>query len=89
MQMLGSRSLLGVPLLRDGRVVGSITLGRAETGGFNDDEVALVQSFAEQAVIAIASAETFARCRSAPRHWPSATANTASGSSSSRQPSTC
>ena len=57
MQMLGSRSLLGVPLLRDGRVVGSITLGRAETGGFNDDEVALVQSFAEQAVIAIASAE--------------------------------
>src|SRR4051812_45899097 len=58
MDRLGSRSLLGVPLLRRGQVVGSIVLGRAEVGGFDAAEVAVVESFAEQAVIAIASATT-------------------------------
>jgi GAF domain-containing protein len=53
------RSLLGVPLLHEGRVVGAIALARSETGGFGDTQVALVQSFAEQAVIAISSAETY------------------------------
>ena len=56
MRRLGSRSLLGVPLLREGRVIGAITLGRDQTGGFGDDQVELVRSFAEQAVIAISSA---------------------------------
>ena len=64
---LGSKSLLGVPLLREGRVVGAIAFGRAEIGGFDAAEVALVESFAEQAVIAITSAETIARCKPAPR----------------------
>ena len=53
------RSLLGVPLLHKGRVVGAIALARSETGGFDEAKVALVQSFAEQAVIAITSAETY------------------------------
>ena len=53
------RSLLGVPLLHKGRVVGAIALARSETGGFDEAKVALVQSFAEQAVIAISSAETY------------------------------
>jgi GAF domain-containing protein len=57
-QRLGTKSLLGVPLLREGRVIGGIVLRRTETGGFDDAQVALVQSFAEQAVIAIASAQT-------------------------------
>jgi two-component system, NtrC family, sensor kinase len=60
---LGSKSLLGVPLLRDGRVVGTIAFGRAETGGFDAAEVALVEAFAEQAVIAIASATTLGELR--------------------------
>jgi GAF domain-containing protein len=57
-QRLGAKSLLGVPLLREGRVIGGSVLRRTETGGFDDAQVALVQAFAEQAVIAIASAQT-------------------------------
>jgi two-component system, NtrC family, sensor kinase len=60
---LGSRSLLGVPLLREGQVVGSIVLDRAEVGGFDASEVAVVEAFAEQAVIAIASATTLGELR--------------------------
>ncbi|MCX7380194.1 MAG: GAF domain-containing protein, partial [Alphaproteobacteria bacterium] len=53
----GYRSMLGVPLLRDGRVIGSISMTRTAAGGFADDDIALVESFAEQAVIAIAGAQ--------------------------------
>jgi two-component system, NtrC family, sensor kinase len=60
---LGSKSLLGVPLLRNGRVVGTIAFGRVEMGGFDAAEVALVEAFAEQAVIAIASAATLGELR--------------------------
>ena len=52
-------SVVGVPLLREGRVAGAIMLSRAEPGGFSDTQVELLQTFAEQAVIAIRSAETF------------------------------
>ena len=63
MRRLGSRSLLGVPLLRERLAVGSIVLGRPEVGGFDDAEITLVQSFAEQAVIAIASARALGELR--------------------------
>ena len=59
----GVKSLLGVPLLRDGRVIGSFLLRRMELGGFDDSEIALVQSFAEQAVIAISSATALRELR--------------------------
>ena len=58
-RVLGSRSLLGVPLRRDGRTIGSIVVSSAQLDAFDDSEVALIESFAEQAVIAIHSAETF------------------------------
>ena len=64
---LGEGSLLGVPLLREGRVMGVISVARHETGGFDDAQVALLQSFAEQAAIAIASARTLARTARADR----------------------
>ncbi|HME24585.1 MAG TPA: GAF domain-containing protein [Acetobacteraceae bacterium] len=60
---LGAGSYVGVPLVRDGRTIGAIVLARSETGGFDVAEVALVQSFAEQAVIAIASATTLRELR--------------------------
>jgi PAS domain S-box-containing protein len=60
---LDTRSLLGVPLLREGRVIGSIVLRRTEVGGFDDNQIALVQSFAEQAMIAIASATSLRELR--------------------------
>ena len=56
---LGVKSILGVPLLRDGAVIGAIAMNAEEPGGFSDSQVALLQTFAEQAVIAITSAETY------------------------------
>src|SRR5262249_37773300 len=49
----GFRALLAVPMLRDGRAIGAITVGRAEVGLFGDMHVQLLGTFAAQAVIAI------------------------------------
>jgi signal transduction histidine kinase/CheY-like chemotaxis protein len=55
----GHRSILSVPLF-DGRVaLGAINLHRSEPGLFRGDAIALVQSFADQAVIAIENARLF------------------------------
>ena len=56
---LGHKSQISLPLLRDGAAIGAVTLTSAEIGGFTDSQVALLQTFAEQAVIAITSAETY------------------------------
>jgi GAF domain-containing protein len=60
---IGSRSLLGVPLRRDGRTIGSIVVSASEPNAFGDAEVGLLESFAEQTVIAISSAETLRELR--------------------------
>jgi GAF domain-containing protein len=52
----GYRSVVVVPLLRHDEAVGTLGVGRGETGGFTDDEIALLQTFAAQAVIAIENA---------------------------------
>jgi GAF domain-containing protein len=53
------RSVLAVPLLRAGVPVGAIGLGRSTPGAFSAAQVELLKTFAEQAVIAIGSAETY------------------------------
>jgi len=47
------RAVLAVPLMRDGAVEGVLLLGRPEPGPFSQRQIDLVQTFADQAVIAI------------------------------------
>jgi GAF domain-containing protein/anti-sigma regulatory factor (Ser/Thr protein kinase) len=60
----GYRSWVTVPLLRHDEAVGTIAVTRREPGGFIDDEIALLQTFADQAVIAIENVRLFTELES-------------------------
>src|SRR6202040_1146185 len=55
------RAVLAVPLTRDGAVEGVLLLARTEPGAFTSRQVELVQTFADQAVIAIENARLFSQ----------------------------
>ena len=55
----GFRSAVGLPLLLDGIPIGAIAVGRPHPGAFPDLHVALLQTFADQAVIAIENVRLF------------------------------
>src|SRR5262249_46610972 len=55
----GTRSQVIVPLLRHGEAIGAIGVSRRDAGGFANDEIALLQTFADQAVIAIENVRLF------------------------------
>ena len=64
---LPSKSMLGVPLLRNDLVEGVFTLTRVNVAPFTPRQIALVESFADQAVIAISNVELFQQVQASTR----------------------
>jgi signal transduction histidine kinase len=58
-EQAGYRALLAVPLLREGRVLGSLTVSRNLAGDFPPEVVELLQTFAAQSTLAIQNARLF------------------------------
>ena len=64
----GIRTLVAAPLMRGGEPIGALVVHRNHVKRFTDDELSLLQSFAEQAVIAIENARLLSELRNSLEH---------------------
>ena len=56
---IGYRSIVAVPMLKDGRPIGAVAVAKSQTGRFPRHQIELLQTFADQAVIAIENTRLF------------------------------
>jgi hypothetical protein len=56
---LGRKTQVSIPMMRDGRAIGALSTVSMRVDGVTDNQIELLRTFAEQAVIAITSAETY------------------------------
>jgi GAF domain-containing protein/anti-sigma regulatory factor (Ser/Thr protein kinase) len=58
-ELIGIRSVVAVPMLREGSPIGTVNVGGADPAMFSERQIAMLQTFADQAVIAVENTRLF------------------------------